>query len=74
MPESPDFDQIARTIIGAPEDNIRPRAIHDVHILIIEQLRLVWNARGAADITKLEAELPGAVTKRLDAALRSLDR
>jgi hypothetical protein len=48
--------------------------------LIREQLVLIWNARGAADIAALEAELlnegtarPG-FAKNLDRALRGLDR
>ena len=50
MPE-PDFDQIAlrivEHIIGEPEFD-QPTLILEVHA-IAEQLRLVWNARGAAD-------------------------
>ena len=49
---------------------------------IVEQLRLVWNARGAADLAKIEAELfssmgaaqAGPYVTQLRAALRSLDR
>ena len=47
-----------------------------------EQFRLVWNARGAADIVKLEAEFRSRIgdttsesyVKHLNRALRSLDR
>jgi len=50
--------------------------------VIAEQLRLVWNARGAADIAKLEDSLTslmgatasGPYVKNLDRALRTLDR
>lgn len=46
---------------------------------IAEQLRLVWNARGAADIARLEFEIPNVWTSAepagpLTRALRSLDR
>jgi hypothetical protein len=49
MPESPDFDQIARRLI------LLTAAVHRQPIEtqlaeIAEQLRLVWNARGAADV------------------------
>lgn len=72
MPESPDFDQMALAIadrFGQDEESM-PRAVAD----IAEQLRQVWNARGAADIAKLETAVPGASTKVLAVALRSLDR
>jgi len=84
MAETPDFDQIARrlsvpgVITGDPEVWIR---------LIAEQLRLVWNARGAADIVQMESTLfalldravPAAspstpLVTQLDRALRTLDR
>jgi len=49
---------------------------------IEETLRLVWNARGAADIAKIESELAsqmgstasGPYVKNLDRALRTLDK
>ena len=80
MAETPDFDQIARKLfddyVGYVDD---PNA---TLAAIAEQLRLIWNARGAADITKLEAELSammgvtaaGPYVKNLDRALRQLDR
>jgi hypothetical protein len=49
MPE-PDFDQIAATLLremGIYEDGVS-------QLSIAEQLRLVWNARGAADRGKLD--------------------
>lgn len=58
----------------------------DITIGIAERIdlarRLLWNARGAADLVKLEAELSammgatasGPLVKNLDQALRSLDR
>jgi hypothetical protein len=46
--------------------------------LVAEQLCLVWNARGAADMAKLEAALymdgSARYTRALDRALRTLDR
>jgi hypothetical protein len=53
-----------------------------VIMLIAEQLRVSWNARGAADIVKVESELStmmgstaaGPYVKNLDRALRTLDR
>lgn len=71
MPETPDFDQIAS------------RIFHDHgQLSIATALREMWNARGAADRTKLEAELSsmmgakasGPYVKNLERALRSLDR
>jgi hypothetical protein len=46
---------------------------------VIDELRLVWNARGAADIARLEAEIPNVWTTAeaagaLTRALRALDR
>lgn len=71
MPESPDFDRIARDHVpGAPSDPLWSVNVQ----AIAEQLRLVWNARGAADIAKIEAELSGPYVKNLDHALRTLDR
>jgi hypothetical protein len=75
MPETPDFDQIAERLARDVGAIYEPSAI-------VEQLRLVWNARGAADIVKLDVELStmmgsqaaGPYVKNLDRALRSLDR
>jgi hypothetical protein len=70
MPETPDFDQIARQAINGSEFHIKR---------VAEQLRLVWNARGAADVTKVEAMLAYDGTSRigldamLDQAIRTLD-
>ena len=79
MAETPDFDQIATRVTSSiPIIVTRELVAHD----IAEQLRLVWNARGAADIVKLEATLAtlmggnasGPYVKTLDQALRTLDR
>lgn len=47
--------------------------------MIVEHLTIVWNARGAADIATLEAEIPNVWTAAAPAgpltrALRTLDR
>jgi len=75
VPESPDFDQIARRLADMPDADDQVEAI-------AEQLCLVWNARGAADLAKVDAELSmmmgatmaGPYVKNLDRALRKLDR
>jgi hypothetical protein len=49
MPESPDFNQIARDLaegMQAPADSIDP---------LVEVLRQVWNAGRAADVATIEA-------------------
>jgi hypothetical protein len=53
MPETPDFEEIAQLIhFGATGETL---VLMDEDIApIVEQLRLVWNARGAADLTALE--------------------
>lgn len=70
MPETPDFRQMARDLTWTEDYGASPIGA------IEEQLRLVWNARGAADIAKLEAAFDGVQPsmKTLDHALRSLDR
>jgi hypothetical protein len=56
MPDTPDFDQIALTVVNHPSRDENQLA-EDV----AEQLRLVWNARGAADERALKAELQRAL-------------
>ena len=49
MPESPDFNQIARDLaegMQAPADSIDP---------LVEVLRQVWNAGRAADVATIKA-------------------
>ena len=80
MAETPDFEFVATLICGPRGHNVT--ATSDEIAFLAEQLRLIWNARGAADIVKLEAELSslmgvtasGPYVKNLDRALRSLDR
>jgi hypothetical protein len=78
MPETPDFEQLARHLhhLIAP----LPRSVGEQEI--VEQLRLMWNARGAADMATIEHDLStlmgttaaGPYLKNLDRALRKLDR
>ena len=44
--------------------------------IVAEQLRLVWNARGAADVADLDASFAGASPsmKVIDQIIRALDR
>jgi hypothetical protein len=55
-------------------------SVTDSERRVAEQLRLVWNARGAADLAKLEAVFLAdndehrPSMKNLNRALRSLDR
>jgi hypothetical protein len=73
--QAPDFQDLAERAAKAIIDDA------DVEPLV-EALRMIWNARGAADIVKLEAALSsimgastaGPYTKVLDRALRTLDR
>jgi hypothetical protein len=59
MPDSPDFESIARHIlsevcpleVGTPDSAI-DWSRHE----LIEQLCLVWNARGAADIAAIDRD------------------
>lgn len=71
MPESPDFERLARRIAIYFSPAASGEAL-DPH----EALRQVWNARGAADLAKIDAlELTMPLSlKSLDRALRSLDR
>lgn len=63
----PDFDRIAAPLAEYADDTRRKQ--------IAEQLRLIWNARGAADIAKVETEAAGTVWPGpLSRALRALDR
>jgi hypothetical protein len=64
MPESPDFESIARSSVARWGSLQWTATIED----IAEQLRLVWNARGAADIEAVD-EVGELVT-----AIQKLDR
>ena len=82
MPETPDFKSIARETLGHSFTNGRTADALAICDAFAEQLRQVWNARGAADLVKIEAELSslmgvtasGPYVKNLDRAIRSVDR
>lgn len=76
MPETPDFDQVARRLAN---DGSESGIVDDEHThAIADQLRLMWNARGAADLAKIDAVLaPTAAApyvKTMNHAIRGLDR
>jgi hypothetical protein len=66
MPEPPDFEKIARVLDQNLDDSNGP-------FLIAEQLRLVWNARGAADIAAVD-DIAHTNYEAIADALRALDR
>jgi hypothetical protein len=72
MPESPDFESIAESMVP-------PQYVG----MIAEQLRLVWNARGAADASIIRlrtkqlvaGEIVGSgLGRHFDEAIQGLDR
>ena len=73
LPESPHFERLAGDLLRAWLASDRDHASVGA---VAEQLRLVWNARGAADLAKIEAmQVAQPLSmKGLDRALRSLDR
>jgi hypothetical protein len=70
MPDTPDFDQLARTVVPFCLGIKTSNDVVEACGIVAAQLRLVWNARGAADIARLEA-LDVMVSAD---TLRSLDR
>lgn len=84
MPE-PDFEQLARLIgeeTGAARlDEWEYGTFDRALAMIAEQLRQVWNARGAADLAALDATMPYTadgvivgVRSGVVRAIRRLDR
>jgi hypothetical protein len=81
MPKTPDFETMAERI-APPPSTIEPGLRRTLVGMIVEHLTIVWNARGAADLAKVEhvlsslmgATASGPYTKNLDRELRSLDR
>lgn len=71
MPKSPDFDRLADVCLARVYE-VRDKGLIAEHGVVVEQLRQVWNARGAADCAKAEATIGSAVV--LTSAIRSLDR
>jgi hypothetical protein len=74
-----DFESIARPLYDKLGDTMDP---DNARAFVLDVMRLVWNARGAADLAKMESELSqqmgataaGPYLKNLDRALRRLDR
>ncbi len=86
MTESPDFAQIAREILTA-DDNpwTTVGRQKDLRLVpdIAEQLRQIWNARGAADVDAINAAIQHSLTdgdavpssrRTLENAIREWDR
>jgi hypothetical protein len=66
-PDAPDFEQIAREVL----DGLRVAPVADYDDLVpdvAEQLRLVWNARGAADVEAVRSNID------IYMAIKALDR
>jgi len=91
MPEPPDFDQIAQRLIKLggwdeeddhPQDDLHRQAIAIQLAAVVEEVRQVWNARGAADAKAVDerlATLAGWVTsepyrQHLREAIEALNR
>jgi hypothetical protein len=78
MPDAPDFETIAQRLANAAGVSGHGSVTSEIEMA----LRNVWNARGAADIARLETKLSllmgpmtaGPYLKNLDRALRTLDR
>ena len=80
MPETPLFEVIAAEIVAMVGERSATPASTDAAktAAVAVHLRQMWNARGAADIAKLEAVIPDVWTTAepagaLTRALRSLD-
>jgi len=80
MPETFDFESIARRLLDQVLD---PNLQNPANVLsLVDELRLVWNARGAADLAQLEEQFHGPADIRyigegvvnLERAIRKLDR
>lgn len=61
MPDAPDFAQIAQGLAALPPSDI------------IEQLRVIWNARGAADREAID-EVAHTNQEAIATAIKDLDR
>jgi hypothetical protein len=51
MPKTPDFEAIATRVVNKGNGQALAAQFAD-------ELRLMWNARGAADVALLEGEIP----------------
>jgi hypothetical protein len=83
MPESPDFDAtlIKNGFLMPDFEQIARRIVHngandeeEDTAFIAEQLRQIWNVRGAADSKLLTEEFNEAPPDLVASAIRSLDR
>lgn len=80
----PDFEQLARQIFmvepGMPTGDALESDVEQGIIDLTEQLRRVWNARGAADLAAVEKEGARSEAEAADMwetipiAIKSLDR
>lgn len=59
MPEPPDFEQVAREIAEVGHAELDNWGAPPDLSAIVEQLRKVWNARGAADVERIVREIEG---------------
>jgi|KBSSwiStaDraftv2_1062776.scaffolds.fasta_scaffold4541299_2 hypothetical protein len=69
MPDAPDFDQLARAVVPFCLGIKTADDVAEACGLVAEQLRQVWNARGAADLATKRRWSP-----RQLAEIRALDR
>lgn len=80
MANAPRFEVIAAEIVAMVSDvSATAASTAGKTSAVAVHLRLIWNARGAADIAKLETEVPNLWTTSdpagaLTRALRALDR
>jgi hypothetical protein len=75
MTETPDFDQLAREFMNNATDHGNGSVFgHAVTLALAEQLRQVWNARGAADREAIADELPPQYQVVTTDAIRKVDR
>jgi hypothetical protein len=81
MPDSPDFEQMARTFLDGIDEAFTRADADKLVRVTAEQLRQVWNARGAADLQAIDAGAPYSrdglhvdVRQQIGGVIRQLDR
>lgn len=59
MPEPPDFEQMARRLLDDLPDAFLTRGASASVAMpgVVEQFRLIWNARGAADLATIDVAI-----------------
>jgi hypothetical protein len=67
MPEPLDFEQIATVVLTM---TVKAKLASRV----ADQLRQVWNARGAADVDAVRGYLNDAITLDMVSVIKALDR